>query len=178
MTNSLIEKWLGLNNEFRVLGVSHVEFLLREMSVKRMGIMSTTNNLPKKLRDLRYQKGWNQDRVASAIGVSRQAYSYYEKAMRNPSVETIQRIAELYNLTVDELLEDHSDASDKAKKRPAMNATAAVVLNAIEINNEDSIEVLQRLLVHNGERLTGEEIREILAIARYQLSKKQTPNSN
>lgn len=171
MRHSLIEKWLELNNEFRGTGASHVEFLLREMSVKRMGIMSITNNLPKKLRDLRFKKGWNQDRVASAIGVSRQAYSYYEKGMRNPSVETIQRLAELYNITVDELLEDPLDTEEKIKKRPAMNATAAVILNAIEINNEESIEVLQRLLVHNGEQLSEEQIREILAIARYQLSK-------
>lgn len=56
------------------------------------------------LRKIRTEKGFLQKDIANAIGVSVQAYSLYERGMREPTVETIKKIADVLDVTADELL--------------------------------------------------------------------------
>ncbi|MCM3746570.1 helix-turn-helix transcriptional regulator [Paenibacillus pasadenensis] len=164
--SNIYERWVELNEAFSVN---------ENAELKRMANMSIADNLPSVLKELRRKKGWNQGQVADSIGVSRQAYSYYERGERNPPLDTLKKIAELHGVTVNRLIDEENYSEDE-KKRPPSTATAAVILNAIEINNEESIGVLQRLLVHDGEQLSEDQVREILAIARYQLARKQSSN--
>lgn len=56
------------------------------------------------LRKLRTEKGLLQKDIATAIGVSVQAYSLYERGLREPTVQTIKKIADVLDVTTDELL--------------------------------------------------------------------------
>ena len=58
-----------------------------------------------KLRELRKAFGYTQDYVASALGLVRQTYSHYEQGKRKPSPETIFKLAGLYNVSVDDLMQ-------------------------------------------------------------------------
>ena len=49
--------------------------------------------------------GYTQDYVASALGVVRQTYSHYETGNRTPSSETLFKLAGLYNISVEDLLQ-------------------------------------------------------------------------
>lgn len=53
---------------------------------------------------LRSINGFSQEEVAEKIGISRQAYSRWEKGEVVPDVERCQKLAELYDTTIDELL--------------------------------------------------------------------------
>ena len=61
--------------------------------------------LPAKLKELRTVYGYTQDYVASALGVVRQTYSHYETGNRTPSSETLFKLAGLYNISVDDLMQ-------------------------------------------------------------------------
>ena len=61
--------------------------------------------LPAKLRELRKVYGYTQDYVASALGVVRQTYSHYETGSRTPNSETLFKLAGLYNISVDDLMQ-------------------------------------------------------------------------
>lgn len=61
--------------------------------------------LPVKLRELRKVYGYTQDYVASALGVVRQTYSHYETGKRTPDHETLFKLAGLYNISVDDLMQ-------------------------------------------------------------------------
>lgn len=61
--------------------------------------------LPAKLKELRTVYGYTQDYVASALGVVRQTYSHYETGNRTPSSETLFKLAGLYNISVEDLLQ-------------------------------------------------------------------------
>ena len=61
--------------------------------------------LPTKLKELRKTFGYTQDYVASALGVIRQTYSHYETGKRIPSSETLFKLAGLYNISVDDLMQ-------------------------------------------------------------------------
>jgi transcriptional regulator with XRE-family HTH domain len=56
-----------------------------------------------KLRRIREIFGYSQDYVANRMGISQPAYWQKENAKRMPSDERFEQIAELYNLTVEDL---------------------------------------------------------------------------
>ena len=53
---------------------------------------------------LRSLNGYSQEEVSEKIGVSRQAYAKWEKGETLPDIERCQRLAELYGVTIDSLL--------------------------------------------------------------------------
>ncbi len=61
--------------------------------------------LSTKLKDLRKAHSYTQDYVASALGIVRQTYSHYETGNRTPSAEILFKLAGLYNISVDDLLQ-------------------------------------------------------------------------
>ena len=61
--------------------------------------------LGEKIRTLRKQKGLSQDVLASALGVSFQAVSKWEKADSMPDVTLIPAIASFFGVSTDELFD-------------------------------------------------------------------------
>jgi AbrB family looped-hinge helix DNA binding protein len=53
---------------------------------------------------LRNVNGYSQEEVAEKIGISRQAYAKWEKGESIPDVERCQKLAELYEVTIDSLI--------------------------------------------------------------------------
>jgi len=62
------------------------------------------NILPKRLRELREEKGYLQKFVADKIGVRSNTLSGYENGTRSPDPEMIKKLADLYGVTTDYLL--------------------------------------------------------------------------
>jgi AbrB family looped-hinge helix DNA binding protein len=54
---------------------------------------------------LRNTSGMSQEEVAAQIGVSRQAYAKWERGDTTPDIEKCQRLAQLYDVTLDSLVE-------------------------------------------------------------------------
>lgn len=53
---------------------------------------------------LRNITGYSQEEVAEKVGISRQAYAKWEKGETIPDVERCQKLAELYGVTIDSLI--------------------------------------------------------------------------
>lgn len=58
---------------------------------------------------LRNMYGMSQEEIAEKIGISRQAYSKWESGATVPYVEKCKRLADLYNVTVDNLLKTETE---------------------------------------------------------------------
>lgn len=58
-----------------------------------------------KLKELRKICGYRQDDVAAALGIVRQTYSHYETGKRTPDHETLFKLAGLYHISVDDLMQ-------------------------------------------------------------------------
>lgn len=56
------------------------------------------------LQKARERKNMTQKEVAERIGVAKSTYSLYESGNREPNVQTIKKIADLLNVSADELL--------------------------------------------------------------------------
>ena len=59
---------------------------------------------PEKLKTLRLKNGLTQDELGEKLYLSRTSISYYEQGKFEPNIETIIAVADLFNITTDELL--------------------------------------------------------------------------
>lgn len=66
--------------------------------------MDTLVILGKRLRELRTENNYTQIQVASKLGVSREAYSYYENGKKQPSINSLTILADLYKTSIDYLV--------------------------------------------------------------------------
>lgn len=57
-----------------------------------------------RLRELRIDRDIKQDEIAQHLGITRQAYGKYESDERQPSYNTLIKIADYYNISLDYLL--------------------------------------------------------------------------
>jgi transcriptional regulator with XRE-family HTH domain len=62
-----------------------------------------------RLRLLRDYREMTQQQVADFLNVNRSTYSYYENGKTEPSITTLMRMAELFNVTLDSLLNMEKD---------------------------------------------------------------------
>lgn len=77
-----------------------------------------TTSIAERLRELRNQKGVNQDVAAEACDISRIALARYETGQRVPRAEIVSRLADYYGVTVDYLL-GRDEGPPKNKIEPA-----------------------------------------------------------
>ena len=61
--------------------------------------------LAKKLKELRKAHAYTQDYVAAVLGDVRQTYSHYETGARIPNTEVLYKLAGLYSISVDDLIQ-------------------------------------------------------------------------
>ena len=68
-----------------------------------------------RLQKLRKEKGYSQEQLAEALGLSRQAVSKWERAEASPDTDNLICLAKLYGISLDELLAT-SDTIEEIKK--------------------------------------------------------------
>lgn len=61
-----------------------------------------------KLKKLREAKGFTQEEVATQLHLSRQSISKWENGKGFPDIDNLIRLSELYNISLDELVESSS----------------------------------------------------------------------
>lgn len=96
-------------------------------------IRGDTDLLAKNIKLFRLYNGYTQQQVADILNVDRSTYAYYESGKSVPDIETIIKLARLYNISIDFLLgnaeytETKSDeeSGDKLKdSEPNYNKTS------------------------------------------------------
>ena len=76
--------------------------------------------LSNRLAALRRERGYSQEGLAAALGVSRQAVSKWERGESSPDTDNLIALARLYQISLDELLLHAPDGA--AEEEPASEA--------------------------------------------------------
>jgi transcriptional regulator with XRE-family HTH domain len=92
-----------------------------------------------RLKILRKESGWTQDKVAELIEIPKPTYAGYENGIRQPKFETVVKLAELYNTSADYLL---GITHDKTPKEPSNDIKKLLKernynLDGIPLNEKD-----------------------------------------
>lgn len=72
--------------------------------------------LGRKLKQLRIQRKLNQEDVAKQLNISTGAYGLYEQDRRSPNHDMLKLLAQFYNVSIDELLDNKVIGSSNEKK--------------------------------------------------------------
>ncbi|MCM1114564.1 MAG: helix-turn-helix domain-containing protein [Clostridium sp.] len=70
-----------------------------------------------RIRDLREDKDWTQQKIADMLFINRRTYAAYENGINSMTPETLIKLAKIHNVSVDYLLNltDEKSAYPKTK---------------------------------------------------------------
>lgn len=72
--------------------------------------------LNERLKQLRKEKKVTQQDVANYLGITRPAYTAYEKGNRSPDYDLLNKLAKYFNVTTDYLLGSTFNETDNSQK--------------------------------------------------------------
>ena len=96
---------------------------------------------------LRQTRGYSQADLSEALEISRSSISMYENGNREPDFETLEKIADFFNVDIDYLLGRKKDTT--------------VIQSQIRLY-EPTYEDIQSLIARNGKKLTVEQKQDII----------------
>lgn len=74
--------------------------------------MKTQNTIGVNVHKYRAAQGYTQEQLANLLGVTREQISNYEKGIRNIPVTSLNKLADLFGVELEELLEENSTVAD------------------------------------------------------------------
>jgi len=73
--------------------------------------------LDKTIKTLRTERGWTQDTLSRKIGISPKMISFYELGERKPSRDTLIKLAEVFGIPLDRLVNYGAEREEKEPMR-------------------------------------------------------------
>ena len=145
------------------------------------GIYMNNQLLSNKIKELRKVHGHTQDYVASAIGVVRQTYSHYETGKRTPNAEILFKLAGLYSISVDDLMQltmdiDRNIYYDAPAPTQSSEDLAGFLEHFNNPNNKKKYQMfsnLEKELLYYFEKISDSDKKEIIEFTKIKARKKQ-----
>jgi transcriptional regulator with XRE-family HTH domain len=88
-----------------------------------------------RIKELRKIHDWTQSNLAEKLGVENKMISYYENKKSIPNAETLVKIAEIFNVSIDYLLFD--DAPKLPLERTGRNKLVEQMYDIDKLNEKD-----------------------------------------
>lgn len=70
--------------------------------------------LSQTLKKLRENNGYTQQQIANALNIERSTYTYYEIGKTTPDINTIIKLAKIFNVSYEELFENEEKDVEKS----------------------------------------------------------------
>lgn len=148
-----------------ILGTT-AEYLTDKTEQKEKPTIELSNdshiiNLGEKLRQLRYGKNLTQQQVADRLKIDVSEYKSYEDGASEPNANVIKKIARLYGISIDYLLDAIDENEEKTPRRKLLEEQLKGASFAL-LRNPDN----------DSDELTDDELEEIVGLIHYVKSKK------
>lgn len=137
--------------------------------------------IPGKLKELRKANGYTQDYVASYLGIVRQTYSHYETGKRLPNYDTLYKLAGLYDISVDDLLQltvlseelEEYSYSSKSDRNKDLSDYLDYLNNPSNSKKFHLLNRFEKELLYYFEKLSEEDRKEIIEFTKIKARKKR-----
>lgn len=113
-----------------------------------------------RLKDLRMAKGITQDEFAKLTGLSRSAVGMYENGKREPNLETLELIADFYNVDLNYLL------GKEGKSSYYLDPDTAQLAQELHDNPQ------YRAMLDASRKLSPEAMKEVMNFIKFQRQKE------
>ncbi|WP_226001652.1 helix-turn-helix domain-containing protein [Paenibacillus sp. BJ-4] len=115
-------------------------------------------NYGTRIAELREHKGLKQEELAQSLGITRAALSHYEKNRRKPDFEILNKLADIFGVTIDYLVGRTSQPT------AILDSDVREFVDQLELSDED---ILRRFnLTIDGRTLSEEEAKRFIAFVR------------
>lgn len=118
-----------------------------------------------RLREAREKKNLKQTQVMARTGINNKTLSGYEKGVSEPDLDTLNILAELYEVSVDFLL----GRTDKSKQ--VLSNDARRIIDSLDLSDEEIMKTLK--LEVDGIQLTPEQVLQFVNYVRVERTMKQ-----
>jgi transcriptional regulator with XRE-family HTH domain len=115
-------------------------------------------NIGSRIAELRDQKGFTQEELAAMLGISRASLSHYEKNRREPDTNTLAKIADTFQVSIDYLV------GRTTKSDSVLDEEVREFVDRLELSDAELLEKFA--LTIDGRKLTPEEARRFIAFVR------------
>lgn len=105
-----------------------------------------------KLENLREKAGYTQKEMSYKLGYSENTFGKYEREDMNPSLETLVKIADIFQVSIDSLLRDGE---------PAYLKDCRNMQEIINVLEEKGLKKTALLNVNNWSSLSKEDLKEL-----------------
>lgn len=130
------------------------------------------------LYSLRKLHSYTQDYVASVLGIVRQTYSHYETGKRSPSPETLYKLASLYDISMEDLMQESVqldpeifyEPSAKRQKRGDLDMVIEYYNNPYNQKKFKYFSNQEKELYYYFNKLSDKDKRELIEIAKIKLN--------
>jgi len=109
-----------------------------------------------RLAELRKSRRWTMQYISDQLGIAKSTYAGYESGYREPSLDTIKRISDLYKTSVDYLLERTDD--------PTLHPEQVKINFPVELTDKTQWANIQ--LAIDDKILSPEELKHFIAFVR------------
>ena len=100
----IIKSWKVINNNdlqrFCNINITEIKNIMCKNFY--MGIRKLKNNIAKKVKRLRLERGISQEKLAESINMSREHISCIERGKNLTSVETLYYLAEFFQINIED----------------------------------------------------------------------------
>jgi len=99
---------------------------------------STKELLGRKIKKLRKSKGWTQEFLSEKVGINAKSVLRIESGQTFPTVQNLEKIAEIFGIEISELFNNHSLADTQELKQ--------YILDVLDTLNPEKIRTLYNFL--------------------------------
>lgn len=89
--------------------------------------------LGEKLKNQRKTNKYSQEKIAELVGVSRQAVTKWETDHSSPSTDNLIKLANIYHISLDELVNDSPTCPNDATKPVRKGNTALIIISILAL---------------------------------------------
>jgi len=98
--------------------------------------------LKERLKELRNEKGITQEELSNYLNVSRSTIAGYETGKRKPEYETLQKLANYFNVSLDYLLGSSNERSSADKIKNAISDDKELQETWEQISQRENLQLL------------------------------------
>lgn len=101
-----------------------------------------------RLGELRKIRKWSMQETADQLGIAKSTYAGYESGYREPSLQALSQLADLFETTVDYILKRGSDCNANIELTELLNSNDSLLsLDHTSLTTEDIIDFIAFLRV-------------------------------
>jgi transcriptional regulator with XRE-family HTH domain len=95
-----------------------------------------------RLGELRKSRKWSMQETADRLGIAKSTYAGYESGYREPSLQALSQLADLFGTTVDYILKREHMYNTKIELAELANVKEGIFLDQIPLSPEEIIDII------------------------------------